>query len=778
MANFIQRAFGKVFGQKQTPPTSNKPTIRTTDYYSFDSTVVPEMDKKAQMEQYKSWAYACIRKIATEVADINLFLYKKDIDGENEEVETHDAIDTLHKANDIMTFYDLIEHYETMMQLTGECFWWLVKGTNGKIVKIYPFFKPYLMDVVAGDNDNLVKGYVYNNQGTGEKIPFAADEMIMFKFVNPSNPYRGVSPIKACDYALAVDDKAIKYNYQFFKNSALPDGVLKTPNTLQDKQFERLREQWENKHKGADNAHKIAILENGLEFQQVGFSQNDLQFTQYRTFTRDEILAIFNVPKSVLGITTDVNRSNAEATIAMFKSQVIQPLMKKLVNSLNEFYLPHFDKTDELFFDFDNPAPANQEMELAYYNSGLNPANPWLTVNEVRKMEGFDKIEGGDELKKPSVSPETPPGDDLDEEAITIPKQHNIRKARRTKRQMVKESLIMPENKKVLSKLLDKEKVDTKQKERDMLWFAKIAKTDKDEARMAVMLNQQFSRQEKKVLDTLSVSKSAKAEANFTFDTEAEDKLFVKVFSPEIERLIMKYGEDALRQLGLHGFNSNVEIQKWLKKMTIKFSESTNFTTYEDLNNTLAEGVAKGESMPKLSQRVADYFETARDSRSNAIARTEVARSSNYGMVEAWKQSGVVEKKEWVTAFDERTCGFCESMDGKAIGLDEVYYEKGSEETYTDDKGNTKIIKFDYADVANADAHVNCRCTLRAITSEKRSLIEMRKEMLAAKEKALKEIEATKIKAEKEKQEAAKEVAKAKAEKKEISDLMAKLDDK
>jgi len=84
---------------------------------------------------------------------------------------------------------------------------------------------------VVPSAENFVEGYIYRVPGSGKEITFDADEIIHFKYPNPLNPYRGLSPVKAAEIAIASDREAAKWNWNFFRNSATPRGVLELEGT-------------------------------------------------------------------------------------------------------------------------------------------------------------------------------------------------------------------------------------------------------------------------------------------------------------------------------------------------------------------------------------------------------------------------------------------------------------------------------------------------------------------------------------------------------------------
>src|SRR5690606_22005039 len=109
---------------------------------------------------------------------------------------------------------------------------------------------------------------------------------------------------------------------------------------------------------GTKNAHKLAILGGGLKFDDAfKTSLKDMDFLNLRKFSRDEIFSIFQVPKSIVSITDDVNRANSMEHRAIFIENRIKPEMERLVNFLNEFLVPEWG--DDLYLGFKDPTPNN-----------------------------------------------------------------------------------------------------------------------------------------------------------------------------------------------------------------------------------------------------------------------------------------------------------------------------------------------------------------------------------------------------------------------------------
>jgi SPP1 gp7 family putative phage head morphogenesis protein len=118
-------------------------------------------------------------------------------------------------------------------------------------------------------------------------------------------------------------------------------------------------------------------------------------------------------------------------------------------------------------------------------------------------------------------------------------------------------------------------------------------------------------------------------------------------------------------------------------------------TTWQQISNSLAEGIAAGEGIPKLAERIDDVYETAMGSRSELIARTEATAATNRGFEEGFQQSTVVNAKEWVATRDDRT-------------RDEHKYDTGV-------GGEIVALGEKFSNGVEYPSEPNCRCTIAPV---------------------------------------------------------------
>jgi len=194
-----------------------------------------------------------------------------------------------------------------------------------------------------------------------------------------------------------------------------------------------------------------------------------------------------------------------------------------------------------------------------------------------------------------------------------------------------------------------------------------------------------------------------------------ENKLSEKARTIDL-LILSKQGALEMERIGVTdiAFNmENPEVQKWLKEYIPKFSKKLEDVSVERLRRELLAGLKAGEGIPELTKRVNTTYAHWNKVRSEMIARTETLRASNRAALEAYKQSGVVKKKQWVTQFDKRTCPWCEQMDGKIVGIETSFFDQGDEFTVSPG-GKDQTLKLDYEEVASPPLHTLCRCAIVA----------------------------------------------------------------
>ncbi len=649
--------------------------------------VTPELSQTGQLEKYRKslYVFACINKIATKTASIDFQLFRiLNSKGETKEILTHPALDLLYKVNPFQTKTEFIETTIINLKCTGEAFWFKARNNSGKVVELWNLRPDYI--TVVADPVNFIKCYRFT-KSDGTTIDFDPDEIVMFKYPDPLSQHRGMSPLHPASKRIQTEGYATQWQSDFFLNSARPDGLIKNANqVLTPDQKNDIRESWMKRHGGLNNAYKVAILEGGLDYQLISLSQKEMDYIESLKFTRDDILVAFAVPKPIVAIVDDVNRANSETAMAIFLGETIKPEIARLVEKINE-QLIYPDFGEEFYIDFPDPTPANRDLELREYETGIR--NNYLLINEVRQKEGLVPIRGGWSFYMPLTNipagglPTSEQGkamtadlmkkimEDSDRNGKIIADAHKPKLYDFKGRFMLKTKFELYETMEAATKgVLKNGKGGKKKKD-----FVSMITGEDLRVKYAAMINKGidqkteaikpalanfFEEQKQRVLKNLTEVFSKKAmgvkmQISQIFHTAEEKKLSIDFIIPFIEEFLKESGQEALNIIApQNDFTSSAEVQKRIRERARLFAESVNNTTLDGLDETLSAGIEAGEGITELSDRVSQVYEDFPAYRTELIARTEATAANNEGMLEGYRQSGVANAKEWINAGDDR----------------------------------------------------------------------------------------------------------------------------
>jgi HK97 family phage portal protein len=258
--------------------------------------------------------------------------------------------------------------------------------------------------------------------------------------------------------------------------------------------------------------------------------------------------------------------------------------------------------------------------------------------------------------------------------------------------------------------------------------FDKITKREDE---LGKSVGRIFDRQVKAVLERIAKQDAPTAE----LAAEVQSLLESKKWRKDIVDALRPYLEDSLaagiilgkttlekmKALPVNFDKHGEDLKAYARTESIRLAnraaDSTNRWTAVKFSKVIGDGVANGETIPEIAERVKTWAvkdgdaERATTRRALTIARTEAQRASRRAEVEAWKASGVVSGKTWLLAPDP--CEFCEAASDafskNAVGLEDSFYGEGSEIIGKD--GGVMVA--DYEAIDGPPLHPNCRCALQ-----------------------------------------------------------------
>jgi HK97 family phage portal protein len=354
------------------------PMAPTGGRSGFLSNYIRPAGQEAQMRAMGSVGtlFAIVERITTAYSQVEWHLYRSAKSGRDEdrvEVTSHAALDLWMQPNAFMTGPVWREATQQHEELTGEQWWIISRNERSNIPLELWFARPDRMTPIPHP-EKFLTGYTYSSP-TGESVPLGLDDVIMLRRPNPLDPYRGWGAVQTILADLDSSRASAEWNANFFRNSAQPGGIVQVDKRLSDDEFNEFRERWAEQHRGVSNAHRVAVLENGLTWVDRSFSMNDMQFAELRNVGREIIREAFAFPKPMLGTVDDANRANMEAADDMLARWIVRTRCRRTRQALNTRLLPMYGRLGEgLEFDFDDPVTGDTEMESKQLTAQANAA--------------------------------------------------------------------------------------------------------------------------------------------------------------------------------------------------------------------------------------------------------------------------------------------------------------------------------------------------------------------------------------------------------------------
>lgn len=669
------------------------------DYFKPDGLSSETRISSKVLEANKGWVYRNNDVIAKEVSGIEFELFTVRVVGQEivlNPVTTHPLLDALDRFNEFSSASDGFYTTQSHRKLSGDAFWY-VDGQGPNINGIY-LLPPDKITLELGDiaeGQAVIQGYKYENTIQGQRIEktYDPDQIVHFKVPNPKNYYRGLGVVEACADDIDMDWLAIEANKLLFKRGLIGNFVLTTDKGMTPEQRKQLRTEFNATYQGIQNAFKVPILSGGLEPKTIQLTNRDMEFIAQQEWVRDKIASMFGNNKAILGITDDVNRANAEATIMSWKQNTVRAEMKQIADTLNEFLVPRFGMN--LLLGFKDPVPEDDAKDVERA-TGLKQAGI-ITRNEARDIVGYEPVEGGDEFPVPmQFNPQ-----DLPKSLRHISVKRFMR--RTTAYPEIEQYKALKKVTKPVAEKIVKSRKKPKAKEN-----VDITRYYDKQISIVEIAEKMFQHKIERFIDRLIrkaitqvPSEVQDMQSKQLFDEENEIIQATLDFTPLLNEVATAAGNQALQLIDHPKPYVLLDFRNKIRQRVELFAGSMIKTDKDKLIDIITEGVREGRSVPDIRRNITDTFDSYSKMQAERITRTEVLKVSNQAALDAWEQSGVVEGKEWLTA--PGADAECEQYNGKIV------YNLG---------GNFFTPQNEFED-GDPPIHPNCRCVVLPIVAEK-----------------------------------------------------------
>lgn len=611
------------------------------------------------------WQYAAISTIADSIAGLDRRL----ADSKDQAVR--------HEYSNYITA-ELLYNIVVFIKMTWTAY--IRKITqNNKVLGLSILLPRNLTPIVS---DTGILSWWKYKEGT-KTMTLSTDEVMVFAEFNPHQRYphimRGYSPLQAIAMTVRQEKEIEEWNYSLLTHDVPPWTILTTDQALTPEQLQTIKSGREANHTGAKNVWKMAVLPFGIRPLNIQSSPKEMEFVAQQAWDRDKILAIYKVPKAILGIADGVNVGNVKAFNQIYASRCIEPLAKKIASIFNQ----------QLFnwvgvFEFVRILPTDEEEIRNHYITG------GITRNEYRQELWYKPVKWGDVFAD---------GTEAEIQATQ------------------KELADFSPQVKSFAKNVDFKKIVKENIKRSEEWMqkrrTKKQQTNQDyESNLKIAFLKIFEKQKNDILKKIDEQKGYINKKGLDYELLMKYyALYYLFLRPQAETIIQEQGTRAMAELDLDTektFIQTDKIKKEIRQKIQSIAKSVDAVTDEKLAQVVEQALANHLWPTEIKQEISKVFDDLSTRRLDTIVRTEAIRFGTYAEQKAWEQSGVVGSKQRRTALDERRCEHCASMHGKKIGLQDNFFKQWS--VMIGENGGK--LKLDYENVIGSPLHPNCRCDM------------------------------------------------------------------
>ncbi|EKS4345795.1 phage portal protein [Clostridium botulinum] len=342
--------------------------------------------------------FGCLRVLSDTVSKLPIKIYKK-TDGIKKVTDHYLGPLLKLRPNPYMSASDFWKCVEVQRNIYGNAYVALNYNGRGQVTGLYPLdsskMKIYVDDVGLLNSSNKI-WYIYTDN-LGQQHKFMPDELLHFKGLT-TDGIIGLSVIDQLKHLIQNGKNSEEYINKFFKNGLQVKGLVQYVGDLNSKAEQTFIENFERMSSGLKNAHRIAMLPLGYQFQPISQSLVDAQFLENSQLTIRQIAAMFGVKMHQINDLDSATHTNITEQQKGFYIDTLQSILTMYEQELIYKLFLGTEIRQGYYIKFNVDAILRANLETRYNAYRVAIQSGFKTPNEVRELEEDEAKEGGDEL--------------------------------------------------------------------------------------------------------------------------------------------------------------------------------------------------------------------------------------------------------------------------------------------------------------------------------------------------------------------------------------------
>ena len=642
----LRKVFGGSHELRQSPENPSTPLSAPADWL-WDWATGGRTKAGARVNEdgalHISAFYCGVRVLTDAMAQTPLMVYRRLSNGGRERAPDHPLYTVLHdRPNPLMSAFTFRETLQGHCIIWGNAYAEIEERNDGSVAALWPLL-PDRTDVIV----NGGKKFIRTRLPDGQQVVIPGRRVLHI----PGFGFDGLmgrSLVRLARESLGLTKAAEEFGSTFFGAGSKMAGVLSHPGLLSKKAKENLRESWNEMHQGLDSAHRIGILEEGLQWTQIGVPPDDAQFLQTRQHQVTEVARWLKVPPHKIMDLMKATFSNIEQQNIQFLTDSMVPWFTRWEQELTWALLSEADRR-EFFTEFlvDGLLRGDSAARGEFYTKQFNLGS--ISPNEIAILENRNPVEGGDQRFVPLnliplelagdvslLSPGNGNGTTDDDEENSRSVRARVIEGRQVMARQRVRSTYRP--------LLERQATRT--------------------------LNKELIKIRRAIRRLFAADQSRDLFAFLDDFYDKHDEVVARDFLPIFEALAGTILEGVLGEL--NGDERLVNLTKFLGEYADTFGKKWAARSRKQLQARIRKaGPEKSEELEAALTGQLDEWER---SRAAQLGRDEAVKGSEAFSRFTYAALGVILFR-WITVGEN--CEMCDSLSGKIVGSREVFASQG-----------------------------------------------------------------------------------------------------
>jgi|GEM_PF-2568656 len=340
--------------------------------------------------------FCAVDLIGNSIATSPLRLYQKMKDGTRREAFEHPVYKIFQKPNPEMTKFTFWKTLMGHRLLWGNYYCEIERNGAGIPIGLWPLAPdrtfPKRKRGVGGAPDGPL---VYiSRSSSGPEIELMPWE-VLHDLGYSYDGLRGLSPIALHRETLGLSMAATDYGARFFGNDARPGGVLEHPGKLKNEAARRLKESWDEAHRGGAQSHRIAVLEDGMKFNTITMPNDDAQYLGTRVFQTSEVARIFHIPLHKLAELSHATFTNIESQEIEYVTDAVMPPAGSSEAELARKLLTDRERSAGYYAAFNLDGHMRGDLHSRYQAYEIAWKNGWMSADDIAELENRNPLPDG-----------------------------------------------------------------------------------------------------------------------------------------------------------------------------------------------------------------------------------------------------------------------------------------------------------------------------------------------------------------------------------------------